>query len=117
VTHHSIDIAPLTQLRSIQFTVVVGEHNSQWITQILLCISSARLEDVVFDLDLSISISGDIADALEWNNVDEALQRSTFSRLRSVYFRLLPTQATRTTSVIQRLPQCAARGIIYVDQR
>jgi hypothetical protein len=110
--HHSIDISPLTQLRSIGFTVIVGAHPSQWPLQILLCISSARLEDVEFDLDFTFS--NDIANTLEWNSVDAILQRSTFSRLRNVYFRQL-LSPTAHTSIVQHLPLCHARGILRFD--
>jgi hypothetical protein len=117
-THHSIDMTSLTQLRSIEFMVLVGANQSQWVTQILSQISSANLEDVVFRLDFFHS--KDIVDALEWNDVDAALQRSTFSRLRNVYFLSnLPfsvfDSASDCTSILQRLPRCHARGIFRID--
>jgi hypothetical protein len=112
-THHSIDMTSLTQLRSIEFMVLVGANQSQWVTQILSQISSAHLEDVEFKL--VFFDSEDFANALEWNNIDAVLQCSTFSRLRNIYFRQ-SSQAARI-SVIGHLPQCHARGILRVDER
>jgi hypothetical protein len=111
-THHSIDMTSLTQLRSIEFMILVGSNQSQWVTQILSQISSAHLEDVEFKL--VFFYSEDFPNALEWNNVDAVLQCSTFSRLRNIYFRQ-SSQAARTT-VIGHLPQCHARGILRVDE-
>jgi hypothetical protein len=95
------------------------------------------LEEVVFKLvfprDHDGITSGNVANALEWHNVDAILQRSTFSSLRNVRFwcklplyipffilslpldRLpLPSAHTR---IMEGLPQCHARGIVRVDNR
>jgi hypothetical protein len=107
-THLSIDITPLTQLRSIEFIVDVVDDQNPWVTQTLSRISSTHIKDVTFKL---VFFDGkDIADTLEWSNVDAILQHSTFSRLRKVHFRWLPSLA----GVMQRLPHCAARGILRV---
>jgi len=111
-----MDIAPLTQLRSIEFIVYVGDHQSQWVTQTLSHVSSACLEDVTFKLNVSESDDIANANALEWSNVDSVLQHSTFSRLRNVYFQGSPHYAPRST-IMQYLPQCTARGILRVDQQ
>jgi hypothetical protein len=129
VTHHFIDITSLTQLRSIEFKVFVGLNGNQnrWVTQILSQISSANLEVVVFKLVFPSGTSGDVSDTLEWNNVDAVLQRSTFSGLRKVRFVSnlsfasfdstsgRPQLSYAHTSIMARLPQCHARGIVHVD--
>jgi hypothetical protein len=130
VTHHFIDITPLTQLRSIEFKVFVGLNGNQnrWVTHILSQISSAYLEDVVFKLDFVLRTSGNVSNILEWNNVDAVLQRSTFSSLRNVRFLPnlsfasfdstsdRPQLSSLHMSIMECLPQCHARGIVHIDQ-
>ena len=107
----SIDITPLTHLRSIQFELCNGRHVE--IIQILSQISSVLLEDVAFQ-EHSIFDGENLHHCLEWGEVVTILQRSTFSRLRNVYFWQLQSWAPRT-SVVQLLPRCAGRGILRVD--
>jgi hypothetical protein len=132
-------MTPLIQLRSITFVLDSGRN--RWITQILSRISSTRLEDVAFKLlstpGRGVS-SNAVYNALEWRSVDAILQRSTFSSLRNVHFLSFfplvifdsdsddsddsdsafdgPQSSSARTSVMQRLPQCLARGICGVDQ-
>jgi hypothetical protein len=130
--YHSIDITPPTRLRSIEF-MLIGDRSanrSRCVTQILSCISSAHLEHVVFKPCNRFDFVGEVnSNAREWHNVDSILQRSTFSRLRDVYFRCTPPSSVvgwtsdgqfsshaAYISIIQRLPQCHARGILRVDQ-
>ena len=130
LTHHPIDARHLTQLRSITFTL--SEYGvNRWVTQVLSRLSSSRLEAVVFELrqrpDIELSLN-EIFNALEWHVVDVILQRSTFSGLRKVHFRCkLPSAVFGSTSdtprsssaystVMQRLPQCHARGIFHLDR-
>jgi hypothetical protein len=129
VTRHFIDIPSLTQLRSIEFDVLVGPdgNKNRWITQILSQISSADLEDVVFNVFFSSGTSGAVSTVLEWKSVDAVLQRSTFSGLRNVRFVSnlsfasfdstsdQPQLSSSHTSITERLPQCHARGIVHVD--
>ena len=90
---------------------------------------SARLEEVVFITHLSHHArndSGQISDALEWQNLDPILQRNTFSHLKQVHFSCTnplavdstsddPRLSSARTSITQLLPQCHARGILHVD--
>jgi hypothetical protein len=106
--HHSIDVTPLTHLRSIRFMLGSANHNP-WVTQILTQISSGHLEEVVFHLaGLAFRFGPGISGALEWREVDTILQRATFSRLKNVKFRGRP----RSEPVMEYLPRCHARGIL-----
>jgi hypothetical protein len=120
-TNYSNDITPLTHLRSIQFDLCGGDpvNPNQWVTQVLSHVSSVHLEDVSFQLHYSCY---DLSEALEWSEVDVILQRSTFSDLRTLSFVQCVFTLTSAgpqpfagTSIAQRLPQCAARGILRVD--
>jgi hypothetical protein len=128
----------LTRLRSIRFALGAehGVNRSRWVTQILSHMSSARLENVVFKLRFSRSggvnsdeILDEISNALEWHDVDAVLQRTAFSRLRSVHFRsnipfpVGPTSdrpqssgSSARMSIQQYLPQCHVRGILRFGQ-
>jgi hypothetical protein len=78
--HHSIDITPLTHLRSIQFVFRCGRraNENDWIMYTLSQMSSVHLEDVVFHL-IAVDWGADISGALRWSEVDAILQCSTFS--------------------------------------
>jgi hypothetical protein len=132
-TIDSIDMTPLTQLHSITFVLSTtdGVNKNRWVTQILSRVASAHLEDVVFKLALPRGrgvTSGNISNALEWNNVDATLQRSTFSFLRNVYFLSdvplpdfdsmsdRPQSSSAHNRILQHLPECHARGIFRVGQ-
>jgi hypothetical protein len=109
-THHSIDITPLTHLRSIRF-VLNSAYRNRWVTQILSQISSVHLEEVVFALQTFVWGFGfGIAGALEWSEVDAVLQCSTFSQLRNV--ELQSGRRAFSARVIKLLPRCHARGIL-----
>jgi hypothetical protein len=122
VTEYSIDITPLTHLRSIQFELGKGRpaYPNRWVTQILSQISSVHVEDVSFQT-LDDGICFGFSDALEWREVDAILQHSRFSRLRRVSFFKCVFISTSdgpqsSCTLMQHLPQCAARGILRVDQ-
>jgi hypothetical protein len=109
---------------------------NRWVTQVLSRISSAQLEDVVFELVFPPHdgiTSGNVANSLEWHNVDVILQRSTFSSLKNVRFWCnlplyiplfmissptdrLPLSSAHTR-IMEGLSQCHARGIVSVDNR
>jgi len=110
----SIDVTPLTRLRSIEFTVYDGNDESGWITETLLHVSSAHLEDVTFKIEYcDAEQPDDISGCLEWRQVDAILQQSTFSHLKKVHVWL--AHEVEHINAIERLPRCAARGILRVD--
>jgi hypothetical protein len=120
----SIDITPLTHLRSIHFVLQNLHHanRNRWVTKILSQISSVHLEDVAFQLyAFTGSPDTDLSDALEWDELDAILQRPTFSRLKNVWFQTgLPLwntvqapdpQRLFSAQLMEGLPRCRARGI------
>jgi hypothetical protein len=122
VTRHPIDITPLTRLRSIQLVLQYSTNRNRWVTQILSQISSVHLEHVVFQMyPFAGSIDIGLSNALEWSEVDAILQSSTFSRLKNVEVRsgtrlwntgqVPDPQRPFSAQIIERLPQCHARGI------
>jgi hypothetical protein len=121
-----MDLTSLSQLRSITFIVCFGVSvgRRRWITQILSHLSAAHLEDVVFITHVSHvegNDSEEISNALEWQHVDAIVQRTVFSRLRTVRFFVGSTSDesrlfSARTSIMQHLPQCHARGILRFEQ-
>jgi hypothetical protein len=124
-TRHSIDIAPLTHLRSIQLELhtLHPANRNRWVTQILSQISSVHLEAVAFQMFQYVGdiIDFDLSDVLEWSEVDAILQHSTFSRLKNVEIRsslrlrkTFPApepQRPFSAEIVELLPRCHARGI------
>ncbi len=124
----SIDITPLTHLRSIHFVLqkIRCANRNRWVTKILSQISSVHLEDVSFQsyalaLAFTSSPDTDLFYALEWDELDAILQRPTFSRLKNVWFQTgLPLwntveapdpQRLFSSQIMGYLPRCRARGI------
>ena len=78
-------------------------------------ISSARMDEVGFEIDV-----GDVG-TLGWNEIDAALQHSSFSGLRKVEVRVVqwPDPFTMpdegdVSRIMDSMPRCHARGILHI---
>ena len=73
-------------LRSVQIELVNADHAATFVTQMLSQLSSACIEEV------GLTIGGceeNILDPAIWNDIDAALQHSSFSGLKIVNVRLV----------------------------
>ena len=102
-------------LRPVQIELVNADHAATLATQMLSQLSSARIEEV------GLTIGGceeNILDPAIWNDIDAALQHSSFSGLKTVNVRLIPMDGIWAWNdhllIMNYMPRCRARGILRV---
>jgi hypothetical protein len=115
--HWPINLRHNTRLRSLQ--IELG-HDSAYdetrlVKQMLSQISSAHMEEVGLEI-----VVGDIGQ-LRWNEVDAALQHSSFSGLGTVIVRVVPwpfiydCDPNIVSWIKDHMPGCHACGILHVQ--
>jgi hypothetical protein len=116
-SHWPFDLRRNTCLRSVQIKLDSGYDDTGLVMQMLSQISSARIEEV----GLIISAGeDDLVDEVRWDEIDAALQHSSFSGLRSVNVRVVQRVGWNSDAVpwvMDHMPQCHARGILHVCER
>jgi hypothetical protein len=108
-------------LRSLQFEFNLDDpsDDARLVTQMLSQISSAHMEEV--GLEISVG-SDDRVGQVRWNEIDAALQHSSFSGLKTVSVRVVqwPFLYDSDQHVVSRIkdlmPICHARGILRVRE-
>jgi hypothetical protein len=77
-------------------------------------ISAAHIEEV--GLEINIGYHDEVGQ-VRWNEIDAALQHSSFSGLKTVSIRVVPWEERSPKAVqwvMDHMPQCHARGILRV---
>src|ERR1700691_3827124 len=113
-----VDFSIFSQLQAVSFDVPMHSLWDliyvEWIPELLSQIKSPHMRSIEFNVWLD-KLEG--LDRLDWNWMSNAFQRPPFLALRMVRFcvrgRLDPSAVEVT--IKQRLTNCDARGIVYVE--
>ena len=112
-----MDLRHNARLRSLQIELDGFSEGTRPVTHMLSTISSAHMDEVGFEID-----ARDIG-LLGWNEIDAALQHSSFSKLRKVEVRVIRWRdlvmgwdPNDLLLIMDVIPQCHARGILRIRE-
>ncbi|KIM86665.1 hypothetical protein PILCRDRAFT_815901 [Piloderma croceum F 1598] len=113
----NVDLAGLIQLRSLHLSglVMYSQYRSStyvgWVSILLSQITSMHIEEVVFDVWLSVP---EDLDPLDWDVMGKVFAQPSFSRLKRIHFWVWGdvNREQARVSIRERLPVCDARGLL-----